>query len=320
MLRFTSLRSLSALLALLVCGALSTAAPAFAQDEAAPAVGTDTGEAAPIEPAPVEAAPATEVATPEEAAHSAALSDEQADLEEQHAEEEGGRSSTDPYEDPSEGYYFLGAFYRHVIIPEFMLNLFLDEGSGSDFPGFGIDLTYRKDNFDIVGSLWLARAEGQGPMRANGDPVTDTEWVQTDMWAIFANATFLWSTAFNDVFALEYGLGIGIGIITGDVYRTEAYPDSNGNFQACGGPGDPDDTYCGPPPASYEGMQCQSGTEHYGCNEGKWSEGGDVPNIVPWLAIPHLALRIKPIKQVMIRVEGGFGLGFFAGFSAAYGF
>jgi len=41
---------------------------------------------------------------------------------------------------------------------------------------------------------------------------------------------------------------------------------------------------------------------------------------VPWLALPHLALRFKPIKQLMMRVEGGFGLGFFMGASAAYGF
>ncbi|MBW2463863.1 MAG: hypothetical protein JRH11_19590 [Deltaproteobacteria bacterium] len=280
-----------------------------AQNEDDPAVGTDTrgGEAS------------GDVATPEEAAESVALSDEQAAAEDEFGDE-GGRSSTDPWEDPHEGYYFLGAFYRHIIIPQFMLNLFLDEASGSDFPAFGIDLTYRKDGFDIVGSLWFMRAEGQGPMRASGDPVEDTEWVETDIWGVFLSGTFLWSTAFNDMFALEYGVGIGVGFITGDVYRWEAYPDSGGNYQRCNGPGNPDPRFCGPPPASFEGQQCSGGNEHYGCNEGKWSEGGDVPNVVPWFAIPHLALRIKPIKQMMIRVEGGFGLGFFAGFSAAYGF
>lgn len=304
MLRFTMVAPL------LVSSMLFLTAPVAAQYEDDPAVqGSGTGGAA----------ASGDVATPEEAAESVSLADEQAATEDEFGNE-SGRSSTDPFEDPSEGYYFLGAFYRHIIIPKFMLNLFLDEGSGSDFPAFGVDLTYRKDGFDIVGSLWLMRAEGQGAMRASGDPIEDTEWVQTDIWGVFLSGTFLWSTAFNDMFALEYGVGIGVGFVTGDVYRTEAYPDSNGDYQACNGPGDPDGRFCGPPPASYEGQQCRPGTEHYGCNEGKWSEGGDVPNVVPWFAIPHLALRIKPIKQVMIRVEGGFGLGFFAGFSAAYGF
>jgi hypothetical protein len=260
------------------------------------------------------------VPSPEETATSAELSDEQHSTEAEYGTGEEGRSSTDPFEDPHEAYYFVGAFYRHMIIPEFMLNLFLDEGSGSDFPAFGADVTYRKDGFDIVGSLWLARAEGQGAMRASGDPVQDTEFVETDLWVVFLSGTFLWSTSFNDWFAIEYGLGVGIGFVIGDVYRTEAYPGSDGDYVPCARPGDPaNPSYCEAPGIEAPN-QCQDGAGHYGCNEGKWSDGGDVPNVVPWLAIPHLALRFKPIKQVMIRVEGGFGLGFFAGASAAYGF
>jgi hypothetical protein len=260
------------------------------------------------------------VASPEEAAASTELSDEQHATEAEYGTGDDGRSSTDPFEDPHEGYYFVGAFYRHMIIPEFMLNLFLDEGSGSDFPAFGADVTYRKDGLDIIGSLWFARAEGQGAMRAVDDPLVDTEWVETDLWVVFLSGTFLWSTSFNDWFALEYGLGVGIGFVVGDVYRTEAYPGSDGDYVPCARPGDPaNPSYC-ETPGIEPPNQCQDGAGHYGCNEGKWSEGGDVPNIVPWLAIPHLALRFKPIKQLMIRVEGGFGLGFFAGASAAYGF
>ena len=35
--------------------------------------------------------------------------------------------------------------------------------------------------------------------------------------------------------------------------------------------------------------------------------------VLPWLALPHLALRIKPVRQFMMRVDAGFGLGFFFG-------
>ena len=108
-------------------------------------------------------------------------------------------------------------------------------------------------------------------------------------------------------------------MLIGDVYRWEAYPDSDGDYQKCVGEGNPDGTFCGSPGTSAPN-QCSPGQEHYGCHEGQWSDGGDVPNLVPWLALPHLALRFKPLKQLMMRVEGGFGLGFFFGASAAYGF
>jgi len=259
------------------------------------------------------------VASPDEAASSVDLSDDQHATEEEMGTGAQGRSSTDPFEDPHQEYYFVGAFYRHIIIPEFLLGLFLDEASGSDFPSFGAEFTYRKDGFDIVGSLFLARPEGQGPMRASGDPIEDTEWVETDLWAVFVSGTFLWSTSFTDWFAIEYGVGVGLGVVIGDVYRWEAYPDAEGNYQKCNREGDPNARFC-ESPGTYEPNQCGDGTGHYGCHEGQWSSGGDVPNVVPWLALPHLALRFKPIKQLMMRVEGGFGLGFFMGASAAYGF
>ncbi len=207
-----------------------------------------------------------------------------------------------------------------MFIPEFLLNLFTEVSSGSDFPAFGAEFTYRKDGFSAIADLWLSRPEGTGPFRANGDPIEDTEIVTTDLWTIFVSGTFLWSTSFTDWFALEYGVGVGLGIVIGDVYRTEAYPVGD-SWEPCAGPGNPDGRFCGSPGTSPGRVQqCQDGLEHYDCYEGQWSDGGDVPNVVPWLAIPHLAMRFKPIKQVQLRVEGGFGLGFFMGASAAYGF
>jgi hypothetical protein len=285
------------------------APPADGYEEPPPDTSTETGGG---------------VATPSEAASNVELSDAQHDTEAEYGTGDEGRSSTDPFEDPHEAYYFVGAFYRHMFIPQFLLNLFTERSSGSDFPAFGAEFTYRKDGFSAIGSLWLARPEGNGPFRANGDPIEDTEWVQTDMWAVFVSGTFLWSTSFTDWFAIEYGVGVGLGVIIGDVYRTEAYPTSgpDDGYVACAGPGNPDGRFCEPGAVSVPRgqLQCADGMGHYNCREGQWSEGGDVPNVVPWLAIPHLGLRFKPIKQLQLKVEGGFGLGFFMGFSAAYGF
>ena len=42
---------------------------------------------------------------------------------------------------------------------------------------------------------------------------------------------------------------------------------------------------------------------------------------MPWVTLPHLAVRFKPIHQLQIRIDGGYGLyNFFFGGSVAYGF
>jgi len=208
-------------------------------------------------------------------------------------------------------------------VPGFLQELFLDSATGAVNVALGAEFTYRKDNFDIVGQLWWAGYSNYGPYRASGDPDTDTEMIDSSLSVLFLSAAFLWSTPFNDVLALEYGVDVGIGVVLGNVYRTEAFPDAGGGqprstdgYAPCNAPGDGrNTTYC-------DGPSVPDGETggHYNAKVRRWSDGGNLPNVVPWLAIPHLALRIKPVKQLMMRVEGGFGIGFFLGFSAAYGF
>ncbi len=247
------------------------------------------------------------------------LGDEQAIASEQMGAEEF-RDTTDPFEDPTEGYFFAGLFYRHIFVPEFLLNLFTDQSTAASNPAFGAELTYRKDGFDIVGSLWWARYAVEGPFRGSGDHVHDTEFIESDLSVLFLSASFLWSTPFNDIFALEYGVGLGLGVVLGSLHRTEAYPSSDqgsvNGYSACDDVNTPNVEYCDGP--EIEGY-CDGDGGHY-CEEGKWSDGGDVPNVVPWFAVPQIALRIKPIRQLMIRIEGGFGLGFFLGGAVNYGF
>ena len=228
------------------------------------------------------------------------------------------RDPTDPWEDPHQGYYFVGAFYRHVFLPAFLIELFVDESVSGSNPGFGLEFTYRKDNFDIVGSLWWSGASAEGPFRASGDPIEDTEWINSGLSIIYASAAFLWSTPLNDIFALEYGLDIGLGLVLGGFERTEAYDTTptggERTWAPCTALGNPSPTYCD------EVDPEERIIGRYPYDEDKWSGGGSIPNVFPWLAIPHLALRIKPIHQLMMRIEGGFGVGFFLGGSINYGF
>jgi hypothetical protein len=250
------------------------------------------------------------------------LADEQALTEEQVGVEEPV-DSTDPSEDPIESYHFLGAFYNHIFIPDFIVSLFVESDPdpfGGSNPFVGLEYTYRKDSFDIVVRLAYMGAYGEGFIRANGDPFEDTEHIDVNLNLVMASATFLWSTNFDEqgIFAFQYGIGVGLGVVFGDLTRTEAYRDaSSGNEWApCAAVGNPNPTFC-------DGPSVGDGENggHYNVEARFWAEGGSIPNIFPWFALPHLAIRIKPIHQLMMRVEGGWSVyGFFVGGSAAYGF
>lgn len=247
------------------------------------------------------------------------LADEQALQSEGANRPEAERDATDPFEDPHEGYYFVGLMYRHIVVPKFMQNLFVDGGTTVSNPGFGAQFEYRKDGFSIIGNVWWQDFSFVGPFREAGDGEPDTEILNSSWSAVFASASFMWSTAFNDMFAFEYGIDVGLGVVLGDGIRTEAFSNDGGaNYSACSGPGDLRDmsgrVYCNTPSVA----DGESG-EHYNVVARKWSDGGSVPNVVPWLGIPHIALRIKPIHQVQIRLDAGFFGGFWFGAGLSYG-
>lgn len=250
------------------------------------------------------------------------VNDEQVLTEEQLGVE-AAHDSTDPYEDPHRTYMFLGAFYRHTWLPRFMLDLFTDEAVGTNNPSLGLEFIYRKDGFDIITSLYWMRSHAYGPFLGPGDEPGEIEIIDSTLSAVMVGATFLWSTAFNDVFSFQYGIGLGIGGVYGDLVRTEGYPTTDdsvdgysGGFAPCNNVGNPSASFC-------DGRSVGDGESggHYGIKAHRWHQGGSVPFM--WFrAAPQIALRVKPIHQLMFRVDAGFDLfsGFFMGGSVDVGF
>lgn len=239
------------------------------------------------------------------------LDDEQAEVQDE-TPRERFRDSTDPFEAQGQDYFFLGAFFRWVTVPGAIQQLFVAGGIDGNNPGTGLSFNWRKDNFNIVANVWWNNAVAEGYFRANGDPREDTEFIDVDLGLVFINAEFLWSFPLVDWFAIELGFDLGIGFIYGDLVRTEAYETAIGadDFQPCSGPGDPNDVtgrYCEGPPAP-DPCYNNSGA-HYNCREANWtSPGGDVPIVFPWIALPHFALRFKPIHQLQIRIDVAYNL------------
>lgn len=310
--------------AAIVIGLLGMSSVASAQD----ATNTDPA----VDPAATPDTGAMEAPPPDTAATTAdeptSVSDEQA-LHEETAVVEVSRDSSDPYEDPHTSYHFAGILYRHAVVPTFIQHLFADGGVTVSDPGLGGEYTYRKDGFSITGSLWWQNWSFVNPFRTNGDADTNTEIINSSWYTINMAASFMWSTQFNDMLALEYGVDVGLGIVGGTGTRSEAYPSSGagsvGGYAACSRANDPNEhptpgVYCAPNPGGGESAQDGQHGEHYNVTAQKWSGGGSVPNIIPWLGLPHIALRFKPVHQLQMRLDLGFFGGFFFGAGVQYGF
>jgi hypothetical protein len=256
---------------------------------------------------------------------------------------------TNVLEEKGKGYYFLGVNYRANIIPAFIINLFVDQGPNIVATStFGLSFDYRKDHFSIIPGVNFSDYTMSSVLflQKGKDPSMAGDWgvVQSQLKAIYATVDLLWSVPLvkTGQVDFEFGFAVGLGGVFGNLYNTWV---SNTNT---GGP-----QYANPVAPSMPFYQCNqtapvggiangNGTFPSGCNTGdhqsatisktgpnngyrepNWfdSPGGSVPTIFPWLELPVLGLRIKPIKEFEMRLQGGFSItGFFFNFAAYYGF
>jgi hypothetical protein len=259
---------------------------------------------------------------------------------------EWSTDSTDTAENPNQKYYFIGATYRGTVIPQFMTNLFVDEGGTFYSNMVRVDLDMRKENHSLI--PWLAFAEyGTGDtlfLQKGKDKSDPGNWsyVNSSIKGIYLGVDQLWSTPIANHFDFEYGFDVGIGFIFDDLVNNWVYG-------VCGVAGTPacDDTLRGrsayvSKDGKYGFNPCKNETDGNGCaksnhqnadiakvwagNGGKpyvekmWFSGGSVPNIFPYIGVPHLGVRWKPVKQFVARIGIGFSLtGFWFGLEGYYG-
>jgi hypothetical protein len=229
---------------------------------------------------------------------------------------EAAEDPNSPREEKGTDYFFVGARYRLLMVPGWLVNLFAEaeEFDGPENHAFGAEFTYRKDDFDIIGAIWWADySADEGFFRGSGDPRTSMESIRSDLAGLIVSADFVWSYPISQVVAFTYGVEVGFMPVFGSLVRQEAYEDNG--WHRC-----PDESaHDGAPPLGGNEQWCEpeSAGGTYGLDEN--GSGGDVPSVVPWAALLRLGLRIKPHRNFMMRVEGGFGVGFFLGLAANYG-
>ena len=223
------------------------------------------------------------------------------------ADAEAGSS---PVELPGKTYMFVGARYRAIIVPKFMMNLFGSGGTTVVEHAFGPEFAFRKNAFEYNLSIWYA---GYGmdptPFKAKDDDAKAWELVESKLKVLFITADFLWSQDFTPEFALNYGMGGGFGIVFGDLIRTQSTPGPNANINTGEG-----FVKC----TAQDGNYCDD-TGHYGTPEPSWANGGSKPILFPWFVL-QTGLRYKPHRNFAARLDAGFGTsGFFLGLGADYG-
>ncbi|MBW2530345.1 MAG: hypothetical protein JRI55_02625 [Deltaproteobacteria bacterium] len=249
------------------------------------------------------------------------------------AKSAGVEPSDDPYdpsEDPEQGYKFIGIRFRDIIVPKFIINLFADGGATVNAFTFGPEFVYRRDSLEF--DLALSYADySMDPFLFKGhdDGIRAMERVWSDMKLIYATVDVMYEWPIDDGrFGFALGGGVGLGIVVDHLYRHQVYPldpnnpdpdDPNawGDCQGVGNPGTQ-----GPDGQPY----CDDDNSHYPNSDGSphvepsWANGGSKPFIFPWISLPALSFRYKPVKFLQTRLDAGFSItGFYLGLAAHYG-
>jgi hypothetical protein len=243
-----------------------------------------------------------------------------------YAEEPKQVQITDVEEDPGRTYVFAGLRYRGNVVPQFVLNLFVDEGATIYTNMVGVELDVRKDGFSLVPAITyheLGTDDVLFKQKNSADFAGNYSVVNSGMKIVYVSVDVLWSSKVSKNVEIEYGAGFGIGAVFGDLGNSWVREDPNGPLQGSNGK---HYTRCEtvlPPGAGCNRQDHQSADRDKvgGYTEPSWLDGGSKPTVFPWLAVPQLGVRFKPVKNFVARLGLGMSLtGFWFGVSGEYGF
>lgn len=244
--------------------------------------------------------------------------------EDDEEDEEPERNPFDPHELPEDKLVHFGVFARGIFVPQYGQNFFVAGGNDALRPGAGAFFNYRQSDLNFIVEVWGASFFNTAAYRGINETPFEMEWVESELSVLFVNLAVMYSLQITSWLAFEIGGGLGLGGVFGGLWRTEAYPDpmAAAGWSPCARPGDPRGDF---PDGAYCDRSASAGGEgSYQRLEGEpepYNFSGGVPPLWFWVELPRVALRIKPIRQLQIRVEGSFAIyGFSFGGSLAVGF
>lgn len=212
--------------------------------------------------------------------------------------------------------YGVGFRLRNVRAPKGMLELFVDRAPGGvSNVGLGVDLVRRRGNVELQLGFEYERiepAEGvwieSNSNVANGDEVDyilspDHNNGKSLGWFTI-EFTFLNHAELSKNFAIRYGGGAGIGIVTGELARYDV---------VCASGATNEDPEPGCVPMQYNGTGLPSP------ESGGMIVKYNLPPVFP-VVNAILGLQIRPMPKMTINIEGGIRTFPFFGVSGGYFF
>ncbi len=207
-----------------------------------------------------------------------------------------------------------------------MINLFAQGGATVNVAMFGPEFTTRKNGTELDFAVQYADYSMDSFIfKGKNEADNAYEVVSSTMKMVLFTADLLYNVPIDKTgkFSFLVGAGIGFGVVFGNLNRAQAYP-IDGSTSA-----DPNDPtkwgtcsgVAAKPTTSGGAPYCGPENNHFGnYAEPSWANGGYKFNIFPWISLPQLSFRYKPIKQLQTRFDTGFSTsGFFFGLSAGYG-
>lgn len=201
---------------------------------------------------------------------------------------------------------WIGARFRGFLMPKAVVNTVLDSGATIFAPGGGLTLQTRAGDATLVFSAaYTSYRMPEMPIKPVGTPDTEYEIVESDLHALSATVDILWNKELDDKGHWSFRLGVGVGVgwmFYGNLYRTQAYPTKTSGedpylYAKCNGPNNPAGSfrYCN---------QLDADADHYpGYTEPSWFEGGYLPTVFPFFALPEIGLSWTPARNVGIDLE-----------------
>lgn len=196
----------------------------------------------------------------------------------------------------------VGVRLRSVFIPEGLIEFFVEDAPGgiSNF-GFGVEGVRRKGDLEMSFGIEYESLNGtDGLWIDKGDeiPQDEVDLVQFEdfRWITF-DATFVWHTRLHEMFALRYGAGIGLGVLMGEVLRT--------------------DYVCSGTELTLDNNQCVQRTSPPA--ENVRTPEDKVPPVFPVLNAV-IGVQFRPVKKVSINAELGMRTAFYYGITGTFFF
>jgi len=205
-------------------------------------------------------------------------------------------AATQPAGTPVE--FGVGLRLRNVRVPSGILELFVERAAGgaSNF-GYGVELSRRRGTVELVLGLEFERitvGEGVWIQKDKPVPTNEADYVLAPEHApgeeklgwFTIDFTFLNHTPINKYLAVRYGGGLGLGIITGGLWRYDVQCHSSATNNA-------PDPGCKPSMLNGGMGQAVGGPVKY-----------DLPPVFP-VVNAIIGLQVKATKNLVVNVEGG---------------